>query len=143
MLTGIIFQLIIITCFSVLAYEFMKRHTQDRPIRSTADPDETSRGHFEGRLQTLVYALAANTAFLYIRAIYRTVELADGFQGKIITTEWLFIVFDALLVLLAMLTFNVFHVGRLMESEDAFKLKLKGSNDTVEDLMLNSRKFSV
>jgi len=53
------------------------------------------------------------------------------------------VVFDALLVLLAMLTFNVFHVGRLMESEDAFKLKLKGSNDTVEDLKLNSRKFSV
>jgi len=88
MLTGIIFQLsefhpvhdfvfdsdiycqVIITCFSVLAYEFMKRHTQDRPIRSTADPDETSRGHFEGRLQTLVYALAANTAFLYIRSAF-------------------------------------------------------------------------
>ncbi|THU85440.1 RTA1-domain-containing protein [Dendrothele bispora CBS 962.96] len=137
MLAGIIFQLIIITCFSVLACDFWRRYSRDKPLRSLKDSDETPRGFMGRKLQLLLYALITNTSVLYIRAIYRTAELADGFQGKIITTEWLFIVFDALMVFLAMFIYNIFHVGRLMESEDEFKFHLKLPNNSSSETNVN------
>ncbi|KAF5346331.1 hypothetical protein D9758_011528 [Tetrapyrgos nigripes] len=126
MLGGIIFQLIIIASFCVLAYMFFRAHHEDRPVRSKG-PEETPRGKIHGKIQLLIYAIGFNTALLFVRAIYRTAELADGFQGKIITTEWPFLVFDALFVLLATFAYNVFHVGRMMETEEEFMLNLKAS----------------
>ncbi|KAI1787334.1 hypothetical protein LXA43DRAFT_714386 [Ganoderma leucocontextum] len=38
-------------------------------------------------------------------------------MGKIITTEWYFVVFDGTMIMLAMLTLNIFHPGRDCSSE--------------------------
>ncbi|KAF5374274.1 hypothetical protein D9758_004573 [Tetrapyrgos nigripes] len=144
MLAGIIFQMMIIVSFSLLSYKFFQHHSQDKSVRPLGQ-GETPRGRIEGKIQLLIYALAFNTVLLFLRAIYRTAELADGFgPGKIISIEWLFLVFDALMVLLATVTYNVFHVGRLMESEEVFMLKLKGSNTfnpSSSDVALNGMKL--
>lgn len=48
-----------------------------------------------------------------LRSIYRTIELADGWNGRIISTEWYFNTFDATPIFLAMVALNLFHPGRL------------------------------
>jgi len=53
------------------------------------------------------------------RSIYRTIELADGWNGRIITTEWYFNVFDATPIVLAMVAINIFHPGRLISPPSA------------------------
>jgi hypothetical protein len=50
-------------------------------------------------------------------AIYRTVELSDGWTGKVMATQWLFNFFDAAMVLLAVYTVLIAHPGWLLQSK--------------------------
>jgi hypothetical protein len=62
----------------------------------------------------MVLGLGLSSILLLIRAIYRQAELAEGWTGKIIETEWLFNLFDGGMVTLAIYTINVLHPGYLM-----------------------------
>ena len=71
------------------------------------------------------------------RSVYRLVELSDGWNGRIIETQWLFgmlsirselaaswakrariDVFDGTMIALAMFTLNIFHPGWLLVPEE-------------------------
>ncbi|CUM54175.1 unnamed protein product [Debaryomyces tyrocola] len=54
-------------------------------------------------------AILCGTICIYIRCIYRLVELSFGFNGYIITHEVFLFVLDALFIALALLVFRVFH----------------------------------
>lgn len=54
------------------------------------------------------------TFLIYVRSIYRTIELFDGWSGPIISNEKLFNGLDGTPIFLAMLTLNVFHPGLLI-----------------------------
>ncbi|EIW64627.1 RTA1 like protein [Trametes versicolor FP-101664 SS1] len=122
MLGGIIFQLISLSVFCVLVAEYLVRRFKDRPLGkatmndSTLTLTDTLRGPVEKPMRLLALGLCMEALFLYIRGIYRTVELADGWNGKVIQTQSLFIVFDGVMVFLTMFTLNVFHPGRLLKN---------------------------
>lgn len=42
----------------------------------------------------MIFGLATETLFILIRTIYRTIELADGWTGRIIHTQVYFSGFD-------------------------------------------------
>jgi len=113
-LGGTVFQLVAITVYCSLAAEFITRYIWDRPMRSTHVPGGAFRGIVDIRLKRMLYAMCVMTVFILIRTVYRTIEFLDGWNGKIISTQWLFNVFDATMITLAMLTLNVFHPGVLM-----------------------------
>ncbi|KIK54936.1 hypothetical protein GYMLUDRAFT_76833 [Collybiopsis luxurians FD-317 M1] len=115
MLAGIVFQLVVMICFMMLAMEFFYRYSSDLPIRKARIVKPVI---ISNRMEVLVYAGMFNTICLFIRAIYRTVELADGFDGEVIRTQWLFNFFDATMVVLAMFTYNFAHPGRLLEEDN-------------------------
>ncbi|KAH9897748.1 RTA1-domain-containing protein [Cubamyces lactineus] len=127
MLAGIVFQLVSLTVFSTLLVEYFMRRHQDRPFRKenlSELEDSTFIGSFkrqslQGPMKRLRVGLCIGTALLYIRAIYRTVELADGWTGKVIQTQSLFIVFDGIMVLGTVLTLNVCHPGQLLKAQDS------------------------
>jgi hypothetical protein len=50
----------------------------------------------------------------YRRAIYRTIELSDGWNGEVMSTQWLFDVFDASMVVLSVYTILILHPGWLL-----------------------------
>ena len=52
------------------------------------------------------------------RSIYRTVELLDGWDGKIITNQTLFNVLDGMLIALALGIFVIVHPGFLLPRRD-------------------------
>ncbi|KAI0639449.1 RTA1-like protein [Trametes polyzona] len=125
MLGGIIFQLVSLSVFCILVVEYLVRRMQDKPLRASAMNDRDSTQTFvapprgmaiEKPMKLLIVGLAIEVSLLYIRGIYRTVELADGWNGKIIETEWVFIVFDGIMVVATMLCLNIFHPGRLLNA---------------------------
>ncbi|KAJ2825823.1 hypothetical protein IWW50_002675 [Coemansia erecta] len=71
----------------------------------------------------LFWVIIATTVLLYIRAIYRVAEFVGGYGSRIYGTEWLFYVFDTVLVLAS---FAVY-----MQSFIGYHFRSSGHNDTI------------
>jgi len=112
MLAGIIFQTAAITLYILFAVEFFSRYFYDKPLGGRAN---VKTGYlFEGKLRQMVVALIFSSLVFYVRTWYRCIELGDGWHGRIIRTERYFVIMDALMIVLAMWTLNIFHPGRLL-----------------------------
>ncbi|KAH9989745.1 RTA1 like protein-domain-containing protein [Russula vinacea] len=118
-LGGTAFQQVAIIVYCALAAEFLARHSWDLPIRRSAPvPKEALRGTLDNRLSRMLQALFIMTTFIMIRAIYRVIEFAGGWKGKVISTQWYFYVFDGIMICLAMFTLNLIHPGIYLQGDD-------------------------
>jgi hypothetical protein len=99
-LGGIVFQLVAIAMYTCLAMEFLLRFIKDRPVRPAAHmpvltPSDREKGSLptvhrhklQGKLRKMVIGLCISTVVIFIRSIYRTIELADGWDGIVILTQ--------------------------------------------------------
>ncbi|KAJ7323861.1 RTA1-domain-containing protein [Mycena albidolilacea] len=121
MLAGIVFQFAAIITYSALAADFLRRYHVDRPVRGGS----ADRGTMDTKLKAMIAALAFSTLVLFIRSIYRIIELSTGWHGRIIETEVYFNVLDGGMVILAIFTMNFAHPGRLLGSRrDAYATKI-------------------
>ncbi|KIY69317.1 RTA1 like protein [Cylindrobasidium torrendii FP15055 ss-10] len=120
MLAGISFQLAVIVIYSIVSGEFLWRYFTDRPLRAKATNGSQAtlsgiyRGDLTMKLKVMLGALAFDLLVLFIRSVYRVIELQDGWNGRIITTEVYFNVLDGAMIILAMYTFNFAHPGLLL-----------------------------
>ncbi|KAJ7685842.1 RTA1 like protein-domain-containing protein [Mycena rosella] len=114
MLGGIIFQFCAICAYTACGLDFLRHYTSSRPVRPLISSAE--RGVLDARLKLMIAALGFSTFVLFIRSIYRIVELADGWTGTIITTEIWFNIFDGGMVTLAIWAMNIAHPGLLLGS---------------------------
>ncbi|THH21857.1 hypothetical protein EUX98_g8261 [Antrodiella citrinella] len=126
MLGGIVFQLVSLMIFTGVAIEYHYRYIHDLPIR---EPDRFGRREWGRRMKIFTGALVFTLSCLLIRSVYRTAELADGWNGVIIDTEVYFDVFDAAMVVLAMLSMNLVHPGYWLKTAAE-------ENDTQEPILL-------
>ncbi|EPQ52029.1 RTA1-domain-containing protein [Gloeophyllum trabeum ATCC 11539] len=110
LLAGIAFQLGAMSIFLLLATEFGLNYLLARPVRHTS----TKRGALDARLAWLAVGVGLSTLFLYVRAIYRTIELADGWLGHVIRVQAYFDGMDGAMVVLAVWTLNFLHPGFLL-----------------------------
>lgn len=62
----------------------------------------------------LFAAMIFSVLCVYVRSIYRTIELAQGWDGYLITTQRYFIALDGAMMVAAVAVFNVFHPGWLL-----------------------------
>ncbi|KAH7106600.1 RTA1-domain-containing protein [Auriculariales sp. MPI-PUGE-AT-0066] len=115
MLAGIGIQFAALTIYSLLAIEFLVRVALDRPLRSL---NLSSRGDMDNKVKSMIAGLIIGAIFLFVRTVYRTIELTDGWNGKVITNQNLFNWCDGMPIAVAMLTLNVFHPGRLIYNKD-------------------------
>ncbi|KZT61020.1 RTA1 like protein [Calocera cornea HHB12733] len=149
MLGGIFLQIVAMTIYAVLGLEFFIRVRMDRPVR-TLPPQPTTRSRFTlhgrydsleaekaatelqatgfgfatgSRLSLTILSLGITTVLIYIRGIYRTVELIGGWNGVVITTELYFNVLDALPITLALFTMIFLHPGWLLREDPAGSLR--------------------
>jgi hypothetical protein len=130
MLGGIIVQMVAITFYTALAIEFFIRVHSNRPVRSPPIPDSPTPNLIEKQEQEdtnkplssdlyrkahlMLIGLSISTLFIYIRTIYRTIELNDGWTGRIIRNETYFNTLDGMPIVVAMFTINFFHPGFLL-----------------------------
>lgn len=115
MVAGIVFQMAAITVFCGLFAVFLRR----------------AKG-LDRRVKVLVAATVVGVAFIYVRSIYRTVELLEGWDGYLITHEVYFIVLDGAMMVGAVVVFNVVHPAGA----------LKGAGGKARDMEMGSRPFS-
>ncbi|KAJ6573327.1 RTA1 like protein-domain-containing protein [Mycena sp. CBHHK59/15] len=115
MLAGIAFQFATLTLYIISAAEFFRRYIKKRAARKSSPPLDT-RGYLDTRLNILIGELTFSTTCLFIRSIYRIIELATGWGGRIITTEIYFAVLDGVMVLLAIFSLNIAHPGWSMRA---------------------------
>ncbi|KAJ6476490.1 RTA1-like protein [Mycena vitilis] len=109
MLGGIVFQFAAIVSYCAVAVDYFVHYRADR-----IQLNSTGRGVVDSNLKTMICALAFSTLALFIRSIYRIVELAGGWQGRVLHTEVYFNVLDGGMVVLAIYTLNLAHPGRLL-----------------------------
>ncbi|KAG8740041.1 hypothetical protein FRC10_004799 [Ceratobasidium sp. 414] len=139
MLIGIIIQLgktLALILFTALGLEFVTRFSLDRPARRTPIQRlEVIRGWatVPKGVVWMLAALAFATFFILIRSVYRTIELTDGWNGQIISTEKWFNWFDGMPIVVAMVTFNMIHPGYLPRGLGKQQpIPLIGSDDRIE-----------
>lgn len=93
---GIVFQLATMTLFGFLLGDFARRISSARfGLR-----DAVTRN-----LKLVLGAIFLSFVVIYIRSIYRTIELAQGWRGHLITHEVYFIALDAAMMIIAVAVF--------------------------------------
>ncbi|KAH7106661.1 RTA1-domain-containing protein, partial [Auriculariales sp. MPI-PUGE-AT-0066] len=115
MLVGIGIQFAALVIYSILATEFLVRVYTDRPMRRA---NFGSHVNMDEKIKMMITGLIISAVFLFIRTVYRTIELTDGWDGTIITNQALFNWCDGMPISVAMLTLNAFHPGRLVYNKD-------------------------
>lgn len=128
MLGGIAFQMAAITIYIILASEFVIRFLCDKPVRSDAGP---GTHYFDSRTRLMIFGLGLSAVLLFIRSVYRMIELADGWVGRIITTQVYFNVLDGGMIVLAMFTLNFFHPAVLLVDNAETRRGWNGSEVTL------------
>lgn len=93
---GIVFQLATMTLFGVLLGDFAWRISSRRAgLRDTITRN----------IKLVLVAILISFVMIYIRSIYRTIELAQGWRGYLITHEAYFIGLDAAMMVVAVAVF--------------------------------------
>ena len=107
MLVGIVFQLVAITIYVMLAAEFIMRYLKKQPFKRAHNDPPTGNYVLDKKMKLMLFNIGISTLCLFIRyadlfysfitltpysnilhrSIYRTVELSNGWNGPIITTE--------------------------------------------------------
>ncbi|KIP07455.1 hypothetical protein PHLGIDRAFT_30017 [Phlebiopsis gigantea 11061_1 CR5-6] len=115
MLAGIVFQLVALSIFMSLMAEFYWRFLTTRPFGGVASNSSASTlyisRHWNTKLKLMSAALSFSTVTLFIRSIYRVIELAGGWNGRIISTQVYFNVLDGAMVVLAMYSLAIINPG--------------------------------
>ncbi|KAG8834959.1 hypothetical protein FRC17_006262 [Serendipita sp. 399] len=125
MLYGIVLQMIALTIYCILGAEVLIRYYTNRPVRALPEQHDESvetldekksdgRAALDRNNKLMLLALVITTVFLFIRAIYRTIELNDGWDGSIITNQNLFNWLDGMPITVVTYTFNILHPGYLL-----------------------------
>ncbi|KAI0789774.1 RTA1 like protein-domain-containing protein [Abortiporus biennis] len=88
--------------------------------------------------RSLAFALCISCVGILIRSVYRTVELGQGFHGKLATTEGYFYGLDTLPLFISIAIFVPFWPGRFIPPFDISRVRQEGELK-VEDVSGNGR----
>ncbi|KAL4885092.1 RTA1 like protein-domain-containing protein [Aspergillus karnatakaensis] len=115
MVAGIVFQMASITVFVLCAADFVRRTLRRRLLQSMM-----------GSIVPLLAAMIFSVICIYIRSIYRTIELLEGWDGYLITTERFFYALDGAMMVLAVGIFNFVHPGWFLPAaRETFRNKVE------------------
>jgi len=120
MVAGIIIQMSSITVFVFLALDFLRRTIRQYILRS-----------MKRTMVPLLYAMMLSIIFIYVRSIYRTIELLQGWNGYLITTEIFFVMLDGAMMVPAVMVFNIIHPGWFMPTKKEVELVASVSMESV------------
>ncbi len=121
MMTGVVFQLASMTIFAGIALDFIRRSTRIR----------IPPGYI-----AVMAAMFISLIAVYIRSIFRAIELAEGWTGYLMLHERYFIALDGSLMALAVGVFLLFDPARIIPKGTGFSsrssMELKTSTMSAE-----------
>jgi hypothetical protein len=106
-----------ITAYVICAAEFLFRFTKNFPLRAVSLREKQARVGMPVKIKVMVGAMSFSSVLLFIRSVYRLIELSDGWTGRIIRTELYFDVLDGTMIVLAIYTVNFIHPGMFSPSQ--------------------------
>lgn len=115
MFAGIFVQVISLTVFAILLVHVV---WQIRREQDESNYDQRFR-HVRNRklFKYLIPCMLISVLFVWIRSVYRLVELGEGWNGRLMTTERYVLVLDGLMILLGCIPF-VLHPGMMLGKEE-------------------------
>ncbi|RKL18161.1 hypothetical protein BFJ72_g15247 [Fusarium proliferatum] len=118
MVAGIVFQMAAMVVFTVLVIDFLRRvflkksYLQGRKL-GPADCNNLPKAY-----TWLLVAVFVSLFMIFIRSIYRTIELLQGWEGYLITHEGYFIGLDGATMVVAVCIFNFLDPVFLLWGQD-------------------------
>ncbi|CAP68111.1 uncharacterized protein PODANS_1_19750 [Podospora anserina S mat+] len=113
MIAGLSFQVFILAVFLAVSGEFLLRV---RNRKKTYGPDagfeqaEPAKSIRQGFMfKAIMIALAVSTVAIFWRSCFRVAELSEGWNGPLMAREDLFIAFESVMILIAVVVMNVFN----------------------------------
>ena len=110
MIGGIVVQLVSMSVFSLLLFWTMFR-TRGFWLSGPKLMQDA------GKMRIILGATIFADCLILARNYYRAIELAQGWEGRLISYEAYFTVLDAALMVLAVLIFNIFHPAWYLRAE--------------------------
>ncbi|THH30536.1 hypothetical protein EUX98_g3661 [Antrodiella citrinella] len=118
-LAGLALQLVSFVTFSILYVRFLFRMWKHEPEQWTRD----SHLPWYRDWRSLAGAMVVSCIGILIRSVYRTIELSQGFLGKLATTEAFFYGLDTLPLFIAIIVYIPFwpsrYIPEVVRSKDA------------------------
>lgn len=112
MIAGLVFQVVTMTSFILLAVDFAFRtwrRTQD--LGEAALEPRHSALRTSSRFRAFLIALAAATLLIFLRCVYRVAELSEGWHGPLMSNEPLFIALEGAVIVASVALLIVFNPG--------------------------------
>ncbi|KAG5360335.1 Sphingoid long-chain base transporter RSB1 [Yarrowia sp. B02] len=115
MVAGIAFQVLVMSIFFLFYFDFLFRLWRGRKYADVLD-SQAHRPDIEALKQgkKLPIFIAGQTlaiVLIYTRSIYRIIELAGGWHGRLVINEVYMLVLDGLMMVLATYLLAIFHPG--------------------------------
>ncbi|KAG2040871.1 RTA1 like protein-domain-containing protein [Suillus americanus] len=133
MLGGIAAQLFAIVVYICLAVEFFLRRKYNAPLHHQVIEFGKGQHSMSKEVQIMIYGMSFCTVCLFIRSVYRTVELADGWSGSVIANESYFNWLDGAFVTVAIYTLNVVHPGIYLKRDATVHTSKPDGNEFVQN----------
>lgn len=111
MVAGLAVQVFFMTLFMVLCTDFYIRVRRARKSDDLVFDSEFAHIREKKIMPQFLVAVAVCTILIYIRCIYRLIELAEGWQGFLIIHEAYFLVFEALIMFIGVFALTLIHPG--------------------------------
>ncbi|KAF2271318.1 RTA1 like protein [Westerdykella ornata] len=107
LVAGLSIQVASLFFFSACSLEFLWRAHKRPEQRNSEFADLVNSKRFK----FFLYSLFTATALLFVRTVFRAVELSQGFSGKLANSEVEFMVLDGVMVILASLCLTIWNPG--------------------------------
>lgn len=135
MLAGVAWQVVSLVLFGLLALDYWLRIVRRKPHSHSMNPSfEKLRNHRVFQPYFLV-ALSLAAVFIFVRSVFRCVELSDGFDSPLANNEATFMTLEGLVVMLACGSLTFFHPGLVMGAERWSAASWKGGPRVCEPMV--------
>lgn len=108
MIAGLACQALSLAVFVVLCIDFILRVQRAPIVRFNAQFDPLRRSP---SFRLFLAALAIATVAVFVRSVFRCVELSQGFDGKLAGNEITYMVLEGAMIALAVVVLTFFHPG--------------------------------
>jgi hypothetical protein len=117
MIAGLVFQVITLLVFVVLAVDFAFRTKRSRIVSHSRDEGLLASLPFRGMLA----ALTLSTFCIFVRCVFRVAELSGGWSGPIMGRQDLFIGLEGVMISVAVLAMVLFHPNLCFRDMPSYK----------------------
>ncbi|KAG9503571.1 hypothetical protein J7337_003522 [Fusarium musae] len=118
MVAGIVFQMAAMVVFAVLVIDFLRRVFVKKSYLQSRKQGLSDGNALPKAYTWLLAAVFISLTMIFIRSIYRTVELLQGWSGYLITHEGYFIGLDGAIMVVAIAVFNFLDPVYLLWGQD-------------------------